>query len=143
MNTCSTALEMDKEYKELIRIFRNGHSRKVYDPLNKEITNILFKLGIKSSLKGFKLLRTAIKMAVTDDSYLDVMTKVFYPDIAKEHQTTSDRVERSIRHAIKSIDRDNKFLLEIFPDERKEFSNKEFISSIVEYMNVNCEGSLN
>lgn len=31
---------------------------------------------------------------------MDAVTKLLYPDIAKHYNTTSSRVERSIRHAI-------------------------------------------
>lgn len=39
-------------------------------------------------------------MAVEDMNMLNSITKILYPTIAKNHQTTPSRVERAIRHAI-------------------------------------------
>ena len=39
-------------------------------------------------------------MSVNDTDVLNSITKVLYPTIAKQHNTTPSRVERAIRHAI-------------------------------------------
>jgi len=39
-------------------------------------------------------------MSVNDIEMLNSITKILYPTIAKQFQTTSSRVERAIRHAI-------------------------------------------
>ena len=41
-----------------------------------------------------------MKNAVNDGEMLGSITKRLYPTIAKNHKTTSSRVERAIRHAI-------------------------------------------
>ena len=46
-------------------------------------------------------MRDAILLSVEDTEMLNSITKILYPTIAKRHQTTSSRVERAIRHAIK------------------------------------------
>ena len=45
-------------------------------------------------------LRTAILRTFYDTDILGQVTKVLYPEIARQYNTTSSRVERAIRHAI-------------------------------------------
>ena len=65
-----------------------------------EVTDILSKLGIPRSIKGFVFLREAIILSVNDESYIQNITKVLYVDIAKAFNTTPTRAERAMRHAI-------------------------------------------
>ena len=39
-------------------------------------------------------------LSVNDDEMINCITKLLYPTVAKQYQTTSSRVERAIRHAI-------------------------------------------
>lgn len=39
-------------------------------------------------------------MAIEDPEIINAVTKQLYPNVAKEYNTTSSRVERAIRHAI-------------------------------------------
>lgn len=64
------------------------------------VSYLLRKLGIRADLLGYDYLCTAIEMVVTDISCLHNMTKVLYPEVAKVHSTTPQRVERAIRHSI-------------------------------------------
>lgn len=64
------------------------------------VTNVIHDVGIPAHIKGYRYLRYAILLAVQDMDILNSITKQLYPEIAKEYQTTSDRVERAIRHAI-------------------------------------------
>jgi len=68
--------------------------------LENRVTNMLHEIGIPAHIKGYHYLRDAIMMAVEDMDVLNAITKVLYPTVAKNHQTTSSRVERAIRHAI-------------------------------------------
>ena len=68
--------------------------------LETEITNIIHEIGVPAHIKGYQYLRDAIMMAVEDMNMLNSITKILYPTIAKNHQTTPSRVERAIRHAI-------------------------------------------
>lgn len=45
-------------------------------------------------------LRTAILSTYYNIELLGQVTKVLYPDIARQYSTTASRVERAIRHAI-------------------------------------------
>lgn len=79
---------------------RSSKSEDVKVSLESDVTDMLHDIGIPAHIKGYQYLRTAIMMAVEDMDMLNCITKVLYPTIAKEFQTTSSRVERAIRHAI-------------------------------------------
>lgn len=64
------------------------------------ITNIMHEIGVPAHIKGYLYLRKAITMVYHDIELLGSVTKILYPDIAKEFNTTASRVERAIRHAI-------------------------------------------
>ncbi len=70
------------------------------EDLESYVTNMLHEIGIPAHIKGYHYLRDSILMAVDDMDVLNAITKVLYPTVAKNHQTTSSRVERAIRHAI-------------------------------------------
>ena len=68
--------------------------------LENEITEILHEVGIPAHIKGYMYLRTAIIRTFYDTEILGQVTKILYPEIARQYNTTSSRVERAIRHAI-------------------------------------------
>lgn len=68
--------------------------------LDNEITELLHEVGIPAHIKGYLYLRTAIKKTYFNLDYLGQITKVLYPEIAREYSSTASRVERAIRHAI-------------------------------------------
>ena len=68
--------------------------------LEEDVTEIIHEVGVPAHIKGYQYLRDAIIMSVTDMEMLNSITKILYPTIAKQHQTTPSRVERAIRHAI-------------------------------------------
>ncbi len=68
--------------------------------LETDVTNMIHEIGVPAHIKGYQYLRDAIMMSVKDMDMLNSITKVLYPTIAKNHQTTPSRVERAIRHAI-------------------------------------------
>lgn len=43
---------------------------------------------------------TAVKEVISNEDALEGVTKVLYPDVAKKHNSTPQRVEKAIRHAI-------------------------------------------
>jgi two-component system response regulator (stage 0 sporulation protein A) len=65
-----------------------------------QVTKIIHQIGVPAHIKGYQYLRTAIIMTVNNSDYINSVTKVLYPAVAKEYNTTSSRVERAIRHAI-------------------------------------------
>lgn len=73
---------------------------KIQYKLEGEITELLHEIGIPAHIKGYMYLRTAIEKTYHNIDYLGQITKVLYPEIAKQYATTASRVERAIRHAI-------------------------------------------
>lgn len=69
--------------------------------LIQEVTEILHQIGVPAHIKGYHYLRDSIEYAVIRPDVIHAVTKELYPYIAKKHETTSSRVERAIRHAIK------------------------------------------
>jgi two-component system response regulator (stage 0 sporulation protein A) len=79
--------------------------RQAYHPpqsknLEAEVTNIMHEIGVPAHIKGYQYLRDAIMMVVKDLDVINSITKLLYPSIAKDYNTTPSRVERAIRHAI-------------------------------------------
>ncbi len=68
--------------------------------LEANITQIIHEIGVPAHIKGYMYLREAITMVYNNIELLGSITKVLYPDIAKQYNTTASRVERAIRHAI-------------------------------------------
>lgn len=68
--------------------------------MKKEIVNYLLVCGIRPHIKGFNYLHKAIEMTIENGNILPKITKVLYPEIAKEFNDTYSKVERAIRHAI-------------------------------------------
>jgi len=67
-----------------------------------EASRALREIGIPSNLKGYVYLRDAIIFALSEGDMLSSITHVVYPAIARRHNTTASRVERSMRHAIET-----------------------------------------
>ena len=110
--------------------------------LERTIMENLRDAGIPVSLRGYRYLITAIKEVLDDETMLEGITKILYPEIAKQHRTTPQRVEKGIRHAIEcGWKRDIKNVI------RDEFSqtlkegqirptNSEFIAVMAQHISV-------
>lgn len=65
----------------------------------KELENIISKkligLGIPTRLKGYKYMLSAIEQVLEDETSLEGVTKILYPDVAKKYNSTPQRVEKS------------------------------------------------
>lgn len=68
--------------------------------LESVITDIIHDIGVPAHIKGYNYLRDAIGLCIRDDEFINSITKLLYPTVAKNFSTTSSRVERAIRHAI-------------------------------------------
>lgn len=68
-----------------------------------QITNMVKDIGIPPHLKGYNYLKEAVSLVLEQPEILNKVTKVLYPGIAAKFDTTSTRVERSIRHAIEQV----------------------------------------
>ena len=74
---------------------------------------LMEKESIRPSLKGFDYLTEAILLLNKDSSYKQAITKRLYPDIAKIYNDTWSKVERAMRHAVRSS---KKYKLETVSD---------------------------
>lgn len=66
----------------------------------RQISRIFSDLGIPAHFRGYLYLREAVLMAISDPRVVNGITKKLYPSIAGKFNTTSHRVERSMRFAI-------------------------------------------
>jgi len=80
----------------------SAHSQNTINENNLEsvITDIIHDIGVPAHIKGYSYLREAIGLCIKDDEFINSITKLLYPTVAKNFSTTSSRVERAIRHAI-------------------------------------------
>ncbi|WP_099206195.1 sporulation initiation factor Spo0A C-terminal domain-containing protein [Scatolibacter rhodanostii] len=104
--------------------------------MNKQIIEMLRKLGVPANLLGYEYLKTAITLCLEDSSYINRVTKRLYPDVAKAHDTTPSRAERAIRHAIeKACSKGDEYIM-CFGDNRNKITNSEFIATVVEQLRM-------
>ena len=100
--TLSSAMErmeeLVKDRNEGVKDF--GVSKKKPVSLEEKISDIFIAIGIPPHIKGYAYLREGIKTTVNHPNVINSVTKVLYPSIAKNFETTPSKVERAIRHAI-------------------------------------------
>ena len=81
-------------------------------------------------------------LSVNNDEMINCITKLLYPTVAKQYQTTSSRVERAIRHAIEiawdrgNIDVLNKIFSYTVHTSRGKPTNSEFIALIADHLRL-------
>jgi two-component system response regulator (stage 0 sporulation protein A) len=56
--------------------------------------------GIPSHIKGYHYLKSAVELAIDDESLMEESGQKLYVAVAKLHDTSATRVRRAIRHAI-------------------------------------------
>lgn len=90
----------NKEIYDIIKLAAIKHLSDDCDDAELIVTNLIRSIGIPAHIKGYRYIRTAILECAQNYNYLEHMTKELYPHIAEIYQTTPERVERAIRHAI-------------------------------------------
>lgn len=58
---------------------------------------ILSRLGITANYKGFSYIVSAVELCLEEQERLHLITKCVYPEVAKQHKTNWQAVERNIR----------------------------------------------
>lgn len=71
--------------------------------MEKDIKELLNKLGVRINIKGYWLWITAIEYKAEHEN---ASMAELYIEVAKLHNTTSSRVERALRHAYEYIRKD-------------------------------------
>jgi hypothetical protein len=98
-------------------------------------SSVLKQLGIRPKFTGFGYLKTAIVLCCEDpDEYSSLVTKRLYPAVAKTYHVNNAGVERAIRSAISGIKCSDMTKEKILGYTSDSYTNKEVISSIVEYI---------
>jgi two-component system response regulator (stage 0 sporulation protein A) len=101
-----------REYSRTIEesISEEGQLNLAYKKIDNIISDKLNQLGIPVRLKGYRYMITAVKEVLNNKEAMEAVTKVLYPDVAKKHNSTPQRVEKAIRHAIEvawTVDSEN------------------------------------
>ncbi len=110
--------------------------------LEAQVTKIIHQIGVPAHIKGYQYLRTAIIMTINDNEVINSVTKILYPTVAKQYNTTSSRVERAIRHAIEvawdrgDLDVLNSFFGYTVQNSRGKPTNSEFIAMIADNLRL-------
>lgn len=120
------------------RIFGN---RVEIDPCQ-IVTNQIKKVGITANIKGYHYLRDAILLVHDDFEMMSHLTTGLYQAVARKHNSTPQRVERAMRHAIETAwNRGNiEVLQELFGytilDTKGKPTNGEFIAMLADQLNT-------
>lgn len=65
-----------------------------------EIPHLVRSLGIGATYRGYRYLILALTLCTEDEDYLLGISKLLYPRIAKDYQTSVSSVERDLRTVI-------------------------------------------
>ena len=108
------------------------------------ITKLMIELGIPAHLRGYYYLRDAIEMTSQDMELVESVTKLLYPQIARRHRCSGEKVERAIRNSIEvSWERGNQELIELLfgssgQKGKKRPTNSEFIVVLADKIRREC-----
>lgn len=112
-----------------------------------QVTEILHQIGVPAHIKGYQYLRDSIIMSVEKPDIINAVTKRLYPSVAKRFETTSSRVERAIRHAIKvawdrgDVDVLNSYFGYTIHNGRGKPTNSEFIAMISDKLRLQLKNA--
>ncbi|MDW2885539.1 sporulation transcription factor Spo0A [Exiguobacterium artemiae] len=121
-----------------IRLVVHGVQTNQAEPVETKVGTTLREIGIAPHIKGFTYLKEAVLLVLEREDLLGLITKELYPTIARKHQTTASRVERAMRHAIKSAWKEGMNEHTLFNgriEQEKSPKNSEFISYVSNHMN--------
>lgn len=120
----------------ILTIVNNNESpSNSYHPIEYTVSSILKQLGIRTKFTGFNYLKTAIVLYYEcPEEYSCLITKRLYPAVAKTYKVNNSGVEHAIRSAISDIRCPDIIKEKIIGYISDSYTNKEFISSIVEYI---------
>lgn len=114
--------------------------------IDKQIADVLLGIGISANLQGYHFLKEAIKVSILSPAFINSITKLLYPEVARRYKSTAGRVERAIRHAIevsynkgRIIYLNKLFDLQIF-EEKDKPSNGEFIALVADRLALQIYG---
>jgi len=110
------------------------------------VVQLLHEIGVSRKLKGYSYLRDAILMSMETPLLLTSITGKLYPAIGAKHQSTAQRVERSIRTAIEAAwnkgdlgSLDSMYQCNIIGSKKKRPTNSEMIKLLVDLTYLNAK----
>lgn len=124
------------------KLIRKKVTPNAHNDLESQVTKVIHQIGVPAHIKGYQYLRTAILMTIEDNDVINSVTKILYPSVAKQYQTTSSRVERAIRHAIEvawdrgDLDTLNAYFGYTIQNSRGKPTNSEFIAMIADNLRL-------
>ncbi len=127
----------DSELTRKIEAIEDGYLR-----------DLFVKLGFRHNLTGCRYLKSAIKLASRDSSYLNKgITKRLYPKLAEMYNSNPSSIERGIRHALTVCFDSGKFktLSSVFGncfDSCHCPTNGEFIALVADMLSTEVKNSL-
>ena len=107
-----------------------------------QVTNIMHRIGVPAHINGYHFLRAAIILAAEDMKYVNSVTKILYPEVARLFDTSASRVERAMRHAVEvawdrgDVDVLNSFFGYTVSHLKGKPTNSEFISLIADHIRL-------
>ncbi len=144
---CLKPFELEDLNNKIIQTITNKKNNdKIIELENRDVqiqvTKLLHALGIPSHIKGYQLIRSAILMVYENPGFIGGITKELYPDLSSKFNTSVQRVERAIRHAIEVswLRGDIDLMDEIFGHsvdiDRAKPTNSEFIVTIADKLRL-------
>ena len=131
-------LEIMKHKSSVVTVFDSNVRKDPKEIVTKHIKTV----GITANVKGYYYLRDAILSVHENFELLSRLTTGVYVSVAKKYNSTPQRVERAMRHAIESAWNrgDIKILQEFFGytilDSKGKPTNGEFIAMLADKLNT-------
>jgi len=139
--------EKDVFKRRVLEIMRSGAehghcAREVRPDPSSVATKHIKAVGITANIKGYHYLREAILLVHKNFELMSQLTTGLYATVAKKYNSTPQRVERAMRHAIESAwNKGNIEVLESFfgytiLDTKGKPTNGEFIAMLADKLNT-------
>ena len=109
----------------------------------KTIGKYLNKLGLSPHLKGYGYIKYGVLRCIRHPEELESITKVLYPGIAMEFNTTVGKVEHGIRHTIKKAWETEKseewetIFGKKYMERKSKPTNAQFIAALSDFIAIN------
>lgn len=94
-----------------------------------KIGGLLYRLGVTANYTGFSHMSCAVRLCAEEPGRLLLVTKLVYPEVARQYGTNWKAVERNIRTAASLIWRENRPLLEALA--RRPLAEKPYSSQLL------------
>ncbi len=131
-----------KRAKDLLGDRVGGMMRTNFHRRDQLVVSLLAQINMPPTINGYQYLREAVNLVSVDSTLLRGITNKLYPMLAETFNSTSSRVERSIRHAIETtVNKGNmdvlyRFFGNTMDPQKGKPTNGEFIAMLAEYVRL-------